>query len=388
MRSAAWPDPISTGGVRWCHADTRPYDKRVISRRRSAVLVCLIAGAVAASGVAAAVPQRMALVVVHVVDGSGEPVEGVEVRLVRCRGARRYTRVPSFELANPSGVPVETGNDRCDVFTANTRADGTASIPSIPVGEASVLAPRDSRRTYLLRAVKPGYTRVRRLVTPHVARNDFEFVVYRTVGERMFELIDEAQAATLDGGFAAAEAAMTQAVAMMSAEIAVRGMATPDVLLESMRFLAYVQMAGGNEIAAHQTLDELLGLAPGDVYALRASGVLAVRNRDWPLARSHFATYVQLNPDSADAQLMMGNLMLETSEVAAALEHLERSVELDPTQAAAYRSLGKACEQAERFEEAVENLQRYLELAGDPPDALQIRATIELLRRSPQNVTM
>ena len=359
-----------------------------MDHRGLAVLACLIAAMVATSGAATGAPQRLALVVAHVVDGRGEPVEGVEVRLIRCRGARRFTQMPSFELANPSGVPLEADRDNCDVLTANTGADGTATFPSVRVGDSRLEAARDSTLAYLVRVEKTGYTPARRLVIPHVARNDFEFVVYRTVGERMFELIDEAKAAVGEGGFAAAEAAMIQAVAMMSAEIAVRGLETPDVLLESMQFLAYVQLSGGNEVAAVETLDELLRLAPSDAYALRTSGVLAVRHRDWQLARVHFGAYLQFDPENGDAHLMMGNLMLDTGQVDTALEYLERSVELDPGWAPAYRSLGKAYEQAEQFEEAVESLQRYLELADNPRDAAQIRATIEFLRRSVQHATI
>ena len=188
-----------------------------MDHRGLAVLACLIGAMVATSGAATAAPQRLALVVAHVVDGRGEPVEGVEVRLIRCRGARRFTQMPSFELANPSGVPLEADRDNCDVLTANTGADGTASFPSVRVGDSRLEAARDSTLAYLVRVEKTGYTPARRLVIPHVARNDFEFVVYRTVGERMFELIDEAKAAVGEGGFAAAEAAMIQAVAMMSA---------------------------------------------------------------------------------------------------------------------------------------------------------------------------
>jgi predicted Zn-dependent protease len=176
---------------------------------------------------------------------------------------------------------------------------------------------------------------------------------------------------------------MIQAVAMLQAEVAVRGVETPDVLLEAFRYLAHVQLRGGNSIAAADTLVELLQLAPDDPYALRTSGVIAVSERDWGLAEAHFGSYLLFHPDSADAQLMMGNLMLEIGRLEMALEYLTASVALDPEEHLAYRSLGTTFEQLGRFEDAATSFERYLELAGDPADAAQIRSTLAMLRRSP-----
>jgi len=216
-----------------------------------------------------------------------------------------------------------------------------------------------------------------------VARNDFRLIVYRTLGQRMFELIEEAQEEEAAEMLAEAEADMIEAVAMMSAEFAVRGVEKPEVLFESMRYLAFLQLRKGDDIAAAETLDRLLEREPNDAYGRRTAGVLAVRHREWEAARVHFGAYLENEPDSADAHLMMGNLLLETGEIDEAVEHLEQSVELDPSVPTAHRSLGKAYELAERPEEAIKSLERYLDLADEPPDAAMIRATIEMLRRAP-----
>lgn len=353
----------------------------MVHRSPARLLSCSLALIAVAGAAAAAESQRAALVVARAVDGQGEPVEGVDIRLVRCRGARRFTMMPSFEAANPTGVPVVPDRDNCDVYDDSTDADGVAKINNVMVGRTYIEAARDATMSYLLIATKDGYTRVRRLITPHPARNDFEVVVYRTAGERMFALIDEAEAAVAVDDYPQAEALMIQAVAMMQAELAVRDAGTPDVLLEALGYLAYVQLAGGNDIAAGHTLEEILSLEPRDPYALRTLGVIAVQQRDWSGAAVRFEAYVEARPDSSDAQLLMGNLYLETGDLPASIEHLERSVKLDSSAAAAYRSLGTAYERVGRLQDAVRSLEAYLELTGDPADAPHIRATLAMLRR-------
>lgn len=326
-------------------------------------------------------PQRLALIVVQVVDGKGEALAGAEVSLVRCLGVRRFTSVPSFTPANPTGVPLEPDRDGCDVVSELTDVKGVATFRNVRVGTTRIEVGRGSTVTYLLRAEKEGHTTVRRMVTPHVARNDLALVMHRTVGERMFELIDEARAAADEGNLVNAEAAMIQAVAMLSADVAVRGGGPSDALIEAMRYLAYVQLNDGNEIAALDTLNELLHMAPDDSYALRVSGVIAVRDRDWELAEAHFGSYVLFHPDSGDAHLMMGNLYLETGRLEKSIDHLEQAIEIEPENVFAYRSLGTAYEQSGRVSEAVESFQKYLLLAENPTDALQVRNTIAMLRR-------
>ena len=345
------------------------------------LLLCMLAMIASVGAALEAAAQRRAVVVARVVDGQGDPVDGVEVRLVRCRGARRFTMVPSFEPANPTGVPVVADRDNCDAHGDTTDADGTAQINDVRVGATYIKAARDSTISYLLIASKEGYTRARQLITPHPARNDIEVVVYRTAGERMFALIDEAEIAAASEDYAQAEALMIQSVAMMQAELAVRDQGTPDVLLEAMGYLAYVQLAGGNDIAAAATLAEILDLEPHDPYALRTLGVIAVQFRDWEAAEARFGAYVAAHPESSDAQMLMGNLYLEVGDMTKAVAHLERSIELDAEEPAAYRSLGTAYERVGRLSDAVSSLQTYLSLAGNPPDASQVRTTIAMLRR-------
>ena len=327
-------------------------------------------------------PQREALVLTRIADAGGAPIEGVEVRLIRCRGPRRFTIVPSFTPANPSGVPVDPDRSNCDVVQKTTDEEGLAKFHGVAVGDNYTAAGRDSTLSYLIRTNKEGFTNVRQRITPHVAVNEVDLVVYRTAGERMFELIDEAEAAVANGDFAAAEGAMIQSVAMMSAEVSVRGMETPEVLLETVRYLAYIQLAGGSYLVASETLNELLALAPDDTYGLRTSGSIAVRARDWVLARRHFGEYLRLNPDSSDANFLMGSLSLEVGEVDAAAQLLETAVEFDPSFAPAFRSLAMAHEQLGNLADAVRCFTSYLQLAGEPPDAPHIRATIAMLQRN------
>lgn len=325
--------------------------------------------------------QRLAQVVAHVVDGSGEPIEDVNVALLRCYGRRRFTAVPSFTPANPTGVPLQNPEEGCDGPRETTDEQGEASFLNVQVGLGRITVERDATLSYLLLARKDGYTRVQRVVTPHVARNELELVLYRTVGERMFELIDEARAAAAAGDFAAAEGAMIESTAMMRAEMEVHGIEAPDLLIESLRYLAYVQLRSGNDIAALDTLDELLLLAPDDPYGLRVSGVIAVGRGDWELAEANFRSYLLFHPESPDAHMMMGNFRLEMGELDAAAEQLEAAIDIDPEFTLAYRSLGTTYEQLGRLREALAAFERYLALAGEPDDAVQVRATIAMLRR-------
>ncbi|MGD8331095.1 MAG: tetratricopeptide repeat protein [Acidobacteriota bacterium] len=326
-------------------------------------------------------PQRLAQVVTRVVDGGGEPIEDVNVALLRCFGRRRFTTVPSFSPANPTGVPLQNPEEGCDGPRETTDEQGEVSFFNVQVGLGRITVERDATLSYLLLARKEGYTTVRRVVTPHVARNELDLVLYRTVGERMFELVDEAQAAAAGGDFAAAEAAMIQSTAMMRAQMEVRGIDAPDLLIESLRYLTWVQLSAGNDIAALDTLDELLLLAPDDPYGLRVSGVIAVSRGDWELAEANFRSYLLFHPESPDAHMMMGNLRLEAGELDEAVEHLETAIAIDPEFTLAYRSLGTTYEQLGRLREATSAFERYLELAGEPDDAVQIRATIAMLRR-------
>jgi predicted Zn-dependent protease len=168
---------------------------------------------------------------------------------------------------------------------------------------------------------------------------------------------------------------------MIRAEVAVRDLDTPDALLEVMRDLTWVHLSAGNDVAARDTLEELLQLAPDDPFALRTAGVMAVRQREWEIAEALFDSYLMFHPDSADAYLMVGNLHLELGPAQAAVEHLEAAVEIDPEMPLAYRSLGIAYERVGRVTDAVQSLHRYLELAVQPGDAVQVRATIAMLRR-------
>lgn len=346
-----------------------------------AVATAVVAGAARPAPAPQPPPQRLAQVIAHVVDGGGDPIEDVRVALLRCYGRRRFTTVPSFTPANATGVPLQNPEEGCVGPRDTTDEQGEASFLNVQVGLGRLTVERDATLSYMLLVRKEGYTTVRRVLTPHVARNELDVVLYRTVGERMFDLVDEAEAAAAAGDFTAAEAAMIQSIAMMRAEMEVRGVDAPDLLINSLRYLAYVQLSAGNDIATIDTLDELLLLAPDDSYALRVAGVIAVARREWELAEANFRSYLLFHPDSADAHMMMGNLRLETGDLEEAADHLETAIDIDPEYTLAYRSLGTTYEQMNRLRAARSAFERYLELAGEPADAVQIRATIAMLRR-------
>ncbi|MCH7825418.1 MAG: tetratricopeptide repeat protein [Acidobacteria bacterium] len=320
-------------------------------------------------------PQRLALVVARIVDQEGAPIEGVEVRLIRCEGPR----FRATSLA-PSLVPPVPGkaDTNCREQTRTTGEDGEASFPSVRVGLMGV-DPRASPFTYVLRAEKDGYEAASHVVTPHPARNDVELVMLRG-GSLPLELLERAQAAAATGDFGAAEGAMSEALDLLFEQYTASG-PVPEVLINWVRYLAHLQVQGANMAGARESLDRLLELDPYDPFGLRTLGILAVRRQDWEEARGHFGLYLLLESDRADAWLMLGSLLVEMNELDEAFEHLERALELDRSNPRVYRSLGMAHQRTENSREAIVNFERYLELAGDPPDAGQIRAAIEALRR-------
>ncbi|MCZ6508078.1 MAG: tetratricopeptide repeat protein [Acidobacteria bacterium] len=322
-------------------------------------------------------PQRLARVVARVVDQDGAPIEGVEVRLTRCEGPRFVVTslVPSLA---PPPVP-GTIDTNCREQTRTTGEDGEASFPSVRVGSLSV-DPSAPRFTYVLRAEKDGYEAAGDVVTPHPARNDVDLVMFRG-GSLPLELVERAQAAAATGDFGAAEGAMSEALDVLFEQYTASG-PVPEVLINWVRYLAHLQVQGANMAGARESLDRLLELDPYDPFGLRTLGILAVRRQDWEEARGHFGLYLLLEPDSADAWLVMGSLLVETNELDDAFEHLEQALELDRANPRVYRSLGMAHQRADNSQEAIANFERYLELAGDPPDAGQIRAVIEALRRN------
>lgn len=320
-------------------------------------------------------PQRLAVVVARIVDQEGAPIEGVEVRLIRCQG-------PSFRATSlaPSLVPAVPGRvgTNCEEQTRTTGEDGEASFPNVRVGVLSI-DPSTPPFTYVLRAAKEGYEPAGDVVTPHPARNDVELVMFHGAALPL-ELVERAQAAAATGDFGAAEGAMSEALDLLFEQYTARGPA-PELLINWVRYLAQLQIQGANTAGARESLDRLLELDPYDSFGLRTLGILAVDRRDWEEARGHFGLYLLLEPDSADARLLMGTLLVEVNELDEAFEHLEQALELDRSNPGVYRSLGMAHQRAGNKQEAIANFRRYLELAGDPPDAGQIRGAIAALRR-------
>ena len=320
-------------------------------------------------------PQRLAVVVARIVDQDGAPIEGVEVRLIRCQG-------PSFVATSlsPGLVPAVPGRvgENCEEQTRTTDEDGEASFPGVRVGALGI-DPSTPPFAYVLRAAKEGYEPAGDVVTPHPARNDVGLVMFRG-GSLPLELVERAQAAAATGDFGAAEGAMSEALDVLFEQYTARGPA-PELLISWVRYLAYLQIQGANTAGAQESLDRLLELDPYDSFGLKTLGMLAVARRDWEEARGHLGLYLALEPDSADIRLVMGTLLVEVNELDEAFGHLEQALELDRSNPGVYRSFGMAHQRAGNNQEAITNFRRYLELAGNPPDARQIRAAIEALRR-------
>src|SRR5260370_7514437 len=98
-------------------------------------------------------------------------------------------------------------------------------------------------------------------------------------------------------------------------------------------------------------------------------GLSAIEKGDLPAARGAFEKAVQLTPGSADAQNMLGQVMLLQGDVQGAIPHFRTVTKLKPTLPVAHAYLAQALERNRHMEDAIAAFRVAVELPPKQPEA-------------------
>jgi tetratricopeptide (TPR) repeat protein len=132
--------------------------------------------------------------------------------------------------------------------------------------------------------------------------------------------------------------------------------------------LAIASLAQKRIELARAVLASAHRIAPGDPAVWNALGLVDIALGARVRAQARWKKALDLNPEHADAQVNLGQLMIEAGEYQGAVVALERAVRIAPVSAAAWIDLGIAYRGLARLEDARLADQRALELgAGKVP---------------------
>jgi tetratricopeptide (TPR) repeat protein len=84
-------------------------------------------------------------------------------------------------------------------------------------------------------------------------------------------------------------------------------------------------------------------------------------------AKKNFEDELQINPDNAAAEYVLGELAKDDNDLPSAIDHYARATKIDGSFAEAFFGLGSALVANQRFEEAIAPLEEYEKLAPDSP---------------------
>jgi tetratricopeptide (TPR) repeat protein len=84
-------------------------------------------------------------------------------------------------------------------------------------------------------------------------------------------------------------------------------------------------------------------------------------------ARKELQKELELDPQNAGAEYLLGELARETAQWNEAIDHLSRATKLDPSFADAYLRLGMSCIPAGKFAEAIPALETYVKMQPTNP---------------------
>ncbi|WHZ19758.1 MAG: TPR domain protein [Rhodanobacteraceae bacterium] len=160
------------------------------------------------------------------------------------------------------------------------------------------------------------------------------------------------------------------------------------------------ELNGGQPAAASRTLAKVLALAPGNLEAIRLTGIAAQREQDHPTAIACFRQVLPSRPNDASLHILIGISLFEYGEFDGAITHLQRAAELEPNSVLAWFNLGEALKRQARTDEALAALQQavradpthmpaQLALARAQVNRGQIDAAVQgfrqILQREPAN---
>src|ERR1022692_4182516 len=95
------------------------------------------------------------------------------------------------------------------------------------------------------------------------------------------------------------------------------------------------------------------------------SGLAAMSRGDLPAARDVFEKIVKLSPRNADAQNMLGQVLLQQGDVDGAIVRFRKVVELQPSLAIAHAYLAQALETKGRLDDAIAEFRIAVQLAPE-----------------------
>jgi tetratricopeptide (TPR) repeat protein len=84
-------------------------------------------------------------------------------------------------------------------------------------------------------------------------------------------------------------------------------------------------------------------------------------------AKKNFEAELDINPDNANAEYVLGAIAKDANDASAAIMHFSRAAKLDTTFSDAFLGLGTALVDTQRFSEAIPPLEQYEKLAPDSP---------------------
>jgi len=103
---------------------------------------------------------------------------------------------------------------------------------------------------------------------------------------------------------------------------------------------------------ARRRFARALELAPRNVDATNALGLVLERQGDVDTARSHYETAIAIDADYTPAILNLASVRMQMGELAAAVELFSRAVTLAPSSYEAYNALGIAMARQGQTDEA------------------------------------
>src|ERR1051326_7702070 len=164
---------------------------------------------------------------------------------------------------------------------------------------------------------------------------------------------------------------MSLRVLVLSAAIVAAAGSGPGLLLAQRAPVeaAWDLLAQGQRKQAIDTLHKILSVNPEDADARLLLGSILAEDGVRPESIEQLAEAVRLRPRSAEAQNALGEAFNAFGESKMARAAFAKAVALDPAFAAAQVNLGQILVEAKEFDAASEHLDRALRSLGTSPDA-------------------
>jgi len=145
--------------------------------------------------------------------------------------------------------------------------------------------------------------------------------------------------------------------------------------------LALSLLRAGQVDEAIARFEKVREMKPDMVQVYLALGECYFGKGESEKALSFFDRALELQPNSAEVYYNMGLIHYKNNQTEKAIQSFSVSQSLDPKFAATYYQLGLAYIKQGDMEKAVANLEKYLELQPDAPQAAQVRAIIDQIKK-------